>query len=227
MDSSYAINYDRGREFLKWIAIITMTLDHIGLVLYPQYSIFRIVGRISFPLFAYLLVLGIESTRNLRRYFYRLFFFALISQIPFSLANGIQLWEYLNIFFTLALGLKLIYFLEKNSIALFIPLIASIFIPVDYGGYGVASVLIFYLLRKDKRLGVGLFILINIIYIFFDSSIQPFSLIALPLILLHNDGKYPFNQIKRKTRHPLLRKYFFYIYYPLHLMILALIKIYY
>ncbi|MEJ2240562.1 MAG: TraX family protein [Candidatus Bathyarchaeota archaeon] len=80
--------FDWGREFLKWIAIITMTIDHIGAVLYPQLQILRIIGRISFPLFAYLLVLGMETTHNIRNYFIRLFTFAFISQIPFSLAVG-------------------------------------------------------------------------------------------------------------------------------------------
>ena len=203
-----------------------MTIDHIGLVLYPQYPIYRVVGRISFPLFAYLLILGVESTRNLSIYFNRLFFFALISQVPFSLANGIQPWKNLNIFFTLSLGLIFIYFLEQNKIVLFLPFIASIIIPVDYGGYGIATVLFIYLLRKDKKIGVSLFILVNLAFLFFDSWYQPFAILALPLILLHNDGRHPFNKIERKTYHPFFRKYFFYVYYPLHLLILSFLKIY-
>ena len=75
--------YDLGRELLKWIAIVTMTIDHIGLILYPEYIVLRYIGRLAFPLFAYLLILGMESTRSVMKYFLRLFSFALISQTPF------------------------------------------------------------------------------------------------------------------------------------------------
>ena len=68
MDYSHSIQLDLGRELLKIIAIITMTIDHLGVVFYPQHLIFRVVGRLSFPLFSYLLVLGLESTRNQKKY---------------------------------------------------------------------------------------------------------------------------------------------------------------
>ena len=57
--------FDFGRELLKWIAIITMTVDHVGAVLYPEFEFLRWIGRLAFPLFAYLLILGMENTRNL------------------------------------------------------------------------------------------------------------------------------------------------------------------
>ena len=77
---------DLGRDVLKWIALATMTIDHMGAILLPEFEVLRIIGRLSFPLFAYLLVLGHKSTGNVRAYFARLFLFAFISQIPFYLA---------------------------------------------------------------------------------------------------------------------------------------------
>jgi hypothetical protein len=220
LDTPDANNYDLGRELLKWVAIVTMTVDHIGVVLYPDYVVLRVIGRLAFPLFAYLLVLGTESTRDLRGYFNRLLFFALISQLPYSLANGIAPWEKLNIFFTLSLGLIMIYCIERNSVAFVIPLAASIIVPVDYGAYGVATVLFFYLLRRNWKTGASLFVLVNLVFLIRDSWYQPYAVLALPLILLHDRGKYPFNGVGENTHPSWFRKYFFYAYYPLHLMAL-------
>jgi len=110
------IQYDRGREMLKWIALITMTIDHIGAVSYPENSVLRMIGRLSFPLFSYLLVLGLESTRNVKRYFARLLIFAFASQVPFYLAFGREPFESLNVFFTLSSGLFFIYFFKMRNI---------------------------------------------------------------------------------------------------------------
>jgi len=216
---------DYGREGLKWVAIATMTVDHIGLVLYPNIEILRMIGRIAFPLFAYLLVLGMESTHNVRGYLTRLTIFAAISQIPFAMANSIQPWDKFNIFTTLALGLILIYYMDRNSILLVVPLVASVLVPVDYGVYGAATILFFYLLRKDWKLGAILFTGMNVLLIFTDPSVQPFALLALPLILLHNQGKLSFYSRENGRGHPVFRKYFFYVYYPLHLLVLSVIRV--
>jgi hypothetical protein len=219
-----ARKYDQGRELLKWVAIVTMTVDHVGLLFFPEYPFFRIVGRIAFPIFAYLLVLGMESTHDTRGYFNRLLFFALISQVPYSLMNGTEPWVKLNIFFTLCLGLGTVYYVDKNSLAFILPLVASIIIPVDYGVYGTATVLFFYLLRRNWKMGAAIFVLINVVILLSDSWYQPFSVFALPLILLHDLGKPPFNWVVEQARPSTFRKYFFYAYYPLHLLLLWALK---
>jgi len=130
--------YDVGREAVKWVAIVTMTIDHVGATLYPQYEVLRIIGRIAFPLFNYLLVLGFESTRNVENYLIRLFLFALISQVPFYLAFGMEPFESLNIFFTLFAGLAFIYFYQKKNVLLTLfPVLVSGFLNFDYGIYGI------------------------------------------------------------------------------------------
>jgi hypothetical protein len=202
-----------------------MTVDHVGVVFFPEVMIFRIIGRLAFPLFAYLLVLGLRSTRNMWTYFNRLLFFALVSQVPYALVNSIEPWVKLNIFTTLILGMIMIYLIERNNLAFVIPLAASVALPVDYGVYGTTTVLLFYLFGKDWRVGSGVFVLINVVYAVSGAWYQLFAILTLPLILLHNAGKLTI-KTEKLPGHSTLRKYFFYAYYPLHLIVLWGLKMY-
>jgi hypothetical protein len=214
--------FDLGREILKWIAMITMTIDHVGAILYPEYTILRVIGRLSFPLFAYLIALGVETTRNIKRYFVRLFLFALISQIPFYLALGIEPFEHLNIFFTLSFGVMFIYFIKRKSVFSLVPLFASL-LNFDYSVYGIALIGCMYLLEENMELGIVSIGLINLSFLMVWPS-QLFSLFALPIILLYRNGVLKINrESKRKTA--IIRKYLYYSYYPLHLALLYLIKL--
>jgi hypothetical protein len=214
-----APGFDGGREFLKWLAVVTMTVDHVGVLFFPGVTAFRVVGRLAFPLFAYLLVLGMRSTGNLRGYFNRMLFFALVSQVPYALVNGIQPWEKLNIYATLILGMVLIYFVDRSNVAFVIPLLASVVVPVDYGVYGTATVLLLYLIGKDWKMGSLIFVLINLILAAYGAWYQPFAILALPLILLHNAGRLNI-KLDVLSGHKAFRKYFFYAYYPLPLIAL-------
>jgi len=216
--------YDGGRELLKWLAVVTMTVDHVGLLFLPGETTFRIVGRLAFPLYAYLLVLGMRSTSNMRGYFNRMLFFALLSQVPYALVNGVQPWEKLNIFTTLLLGMVMIYWIDRSNVAFVIPLLASVIVPVDYGVYGTATVLMLYLINKDWKTGSLIFVLINLILAAYGAWYQPFALLALPLILLHNAGRLNI-KLDVLSGHKTFRKYFFYAYYPLHLAALYALKL--
>jgi len=218
-------NVDLGRDVLKWIAVVTMTLDHTGAILLPDVNILRVIGRLSFPLFSYLLVLGLESTRNARSYFSRLFLFALISQIPFYLALGVQPLEHLNIFFTLSSGLVFIHFHRKNPLIALLPLLASIVLRFDYGIYGIMLIGCMYLLRSDTELGVILVFLLNLLFLPV-SSVQFLSVLALPIILVYEKG-YLGTAWRSNARitYPTWKKYFFYLYYPLHLAMFYALKV--
>jgi hypothetical protein len=219
-------SYDLGRELLKWIAIITMTLDHIGAILYPEFEFLRWIGRLAFPLFAYLLILGMESTRNIRNYFVRLFIFALISQIPFFIAIDYAPFDLLNIFFSLSFGLLFITFFKKGSLLALVPLLASFIIPFDYGIYGLAMIGCMYILTKNTNFGVILLLLLNVLFLVPFNS-QLLSVTALPLIVFHKDGALNMAKpLSGNFKIPLWRKYFFYVYYPLHLTLLYIIKLY-
>ena len=219
--------FDLGRELLKWIAIITMTVDHVGVIFYPEFTFLRFIGRFSFPLFAYLLILGIENTRNIRYYFTRLFIFALISQVPFFLALGYGPFDSLNIFFTLSFGLLFVYFFKKSSVFVLVPVFASLVLPFDYGIYGIAMIGCIFILKENTKFGVFSLVLLNTLFLV-PWNIQFLSISAIPFIILHKNGSL---KITRETTEeftiPLWRKYFFYVYYPLHLALLYIIKLYY
>lgn len=200
-----------------------MTIDHIGAILYPTVDLFRIIGRIAFPLYCYLLVLGVESSRNVKNYFVRLVAFAFISQIPFFLAleyNPLSL----NIFFTLAAGISI---LVRPTLAL-IPIFLSLFlenisIDLDYGAYGFALIACLSLIRKNLKLGILATGLLHLITVF---TLQIYALLALPLIILHQVGYLSISQFSpSRSRYSALRKYLFYAYYPLHLSVLYFIRV--
>ena len=223
----YLQGFDFGRELLKWIAIITMTVDHVGAILYPEFTVLRLIGRLSFPLFAYLLILGMENTRNIRNYFVRLFIFALISQVPFFLALGYGPFDLLNIFFTLSFGLLFIHFFKKSSVFALVPLFASFVLPFDYSIYGIAVIGCMYILKENTKFGVFSLVLLNTLFLV-PWNIQFLSVAAIPLILLHKNGSLTTTkETAEEYTIPLWRKYFFYIYYPLHLTLIYLIHLYY
>jgi hypothetical protein len=218
--------FDFGRELLKWVAIITMTVDHVGVILYPEFEVLRLIGRLSFPLFAYLLIVGSETTRNVRNYFIRLFVFALISQVPFFLALDYGPFDSLNIFFTLSAGLLFIHFFKKTSLLVLGPVVAALVLPFDYSIYGIAVIGSMYILKENTKLGVAALIMLNALFLV-PWNIQFLSISTIPLIVLHKNGSL---KITRETTEgfkiPLWRKYFFYVYYPLHLTLLYAIKLY-
>ena len=196
---------------LKWIAMLTMLIDHTGMVLFPQYRIFRIVGRLAFPIYCFLLVEGAVHTSNWKKYVSRLILFALISEIPFDLARSGQIVaaDAQNVFFTLSFGLLAVIILkeQKNRFAAWTAALALIltaeFLRTDYGGGGVMIILIFYLLREHmaaKSLCFGA-------EIFWGSGgIENYALLALVPIVCYNGKKGPGGL-----------KYLFYVFYPAHL----------
>lgn len=217
--------FDFGREALKLIGIVTMTVDHIGAVLYPDLFILRVVGRIAFPIFAYLITLGIENTQKPLRYLITLLFFALISQIPYSLAFKMQPFQQLNILFPLSLSALALYFLNKKSIQTFLLLLPfvmllSVILNMEGSFYVILAVFCMKLLRVKPILGILSFVAVNLL-ILIPNQIQIFSLLALPLLLLHRSALFQKEiQISTHSKFYTTRKYAFYIYYPLHLALL-------
>ncbi|MEO0407188.1 MAG: TraX family protein, partial [Cyanobacteria bacterium P01_A01_bin.135] len=128
---------------IKGLAAALMVVDHVGVVFFPGTPLFRYLGRLSFPLFCWLLAQGERRTRDVYRYGLRLLAFGLLSQPPYSaLFGGFQL----NVLFTLLVGLVTLRLArERPQWAYFIwPLgvMISALIPMDGGGYGVAVMLL-------------------------------------------------------------------------------------
>lgn len=194
-------------DILKLIAITTMIIDHVGWVLFPNLIILRLIGRLSFPIFAYGIARGYIYTTNVKKYFIRLTIFAVVSQPIYNFL----LPGHLNIFFTLISGLACIYLIDKNKYLLaLLPAATSIIFPMDYGIYGLLTIVIFYIFNKKTAHLIISLLLLNCAYALFNNSyLQSVSLLSL-LIILHD--------FKCSIK---VNKYISYIIYPLHLAILA------
>jgi len=207
-------------DFLKIIAVLTMVVDHIGRLFTPSLFSFVLIGRLAFPLFASQIAAGSLVTKNVGHYVYRLLAFGLISQPFYMLFFDTYR---LNIFFTLAFGLLLI-ILKQRYFLLFIFILFLAFLNIwwgfEYGFYGVLLVLLFYYQMQKylSPLQVSfVIILLTIGYSWFnDFWIQMFSLSAL--LLIHYAPK--INDFRL-----LINKYWFYAFYPLHLVVLWFIKL--
>jgi len=210
-DKSSAVNGKN--DFLKLVAMLSMVVDHVGLVFFPQVVALRIVGRIAFPIFASGIADGYRYTSNLKMYLYRLLFFGAISQIPFMIMAG----KYeLNILFSFVLSLLFIFALDKKKYWLGISVLLFIFfIKCDYGFYGIAMVSLFYFLRAKKLLlTISLAAISLFFYKIYNQSLILFSFLGfLPAIYFPN-------KIIKVT----LPRHFFYWFYPIHLIILIFIK---
>lgn len=204
---------------LKILAIISMTLDHIGFILYPQLQILRNFGRLAFPIFAFQIGNGFTHTKSKEKYILRMIIFTIVSQIPFLLFRKTAspaINPTLNIGATLSCGLLALYALEKNNISwykyivTFFIILLSAFIPMDYGFYGVLTIVIFYIFRNNKFLS-GFFYFINLaLYCASGGATSNiYAIFALIPIFLYNN---------KKGRNA---KYIFYIFYPLHMLILT------
>lgn len=107
---------------LKLIALVTMIIDHVGAVFFPWTDDFRIIGRIAFPIYAFLIAEGCRHTRDRRRYLTGLGLFALVSEIPFDMAFGdilvgeafphVDFLRHTNIFFTLFFAVAVVHICE-------------------------------------------------------------------------------------------------------------------
>lgn len=198
---------------LKCIAIVSMALDHTGAVLYPSQIWLRCLGRIAFPIFCFLIVEGFFHTRDVRRYMGRLGVFALISEIPYDLAfRGVPLeYAHQNVFFTLLIGIGMVVLLERNrewpvkAVILLLAMWLAVLIRSDYNFRGVLLIFVFYIFHESRWLAVTAGGLWNFLY---QGVIQKYGVLSVLPLALYNGER------GRKM------KYFFYIFYPAHLLLL-------
>lgn len=229
MENAVKIKQNLDTNFLKLIAIASMLLDHIGKVFFPENMILALIGRIAFPLFAYCIVVGCLYTRNVKKYILRLTIFAVVSQPIFNLTfhpTWAQFWEEffsVNIFFTLIAGVLAVTALmdiKKHWWMLLTALAMELFIGLDYSLYGIGLMVLFYLCRNKSWLSILL------IFVWMCNMIrgdflqiggfgldrQFFAVLALPFIYIHTNV------------HPKIHKYFFYIFYPAHLLLIFALR---
>ena len=224
---------------LKWIAVFTMLIDHFTAVFYFKsyfagrqlfsndvYMILRGVGRLAFPIFAFLLVEGYFHTRDVKKYLLRLFLFGLVSEVPFDWALRLAVvdWSYQNVYFTLFLGLLAVWLWDLltqrdvrrcGPVRLLLAIGASAacaalarLCRTDYGLWGVLTVVSFAVFRDRewlRALAGGACLL----------AVSKLEAAGFPDFLLFHfyNGQ--------RGRQP---KYFFYLFYPTHLLVLVLLS---
>ncbi len=225
---------------LKIIACLSMLIDHAGLMLFPSYTWMRYVGRLAFPIFAFLIAEGCRYTKNKLRYFLSVFLLGIICQIAYAVVYPNDI--YLGILITFSFSILIMYSLEllkkcltqKSklpvkilSVLLFLSLIVFCYIftkkvVVDYGFMGIMLPVICSLFdfknvkgfeKYDKLIVKKICFTVGVIVYFLQSGLYDFmvySLLTIPLIFLY-DG----------SRGRLKLKYFFYAFYPLHLLLLS------
>ena len=203
---------------LKVLACIAMVFDHTGEVFFPDHEWMRYVGRLAFPIYAFLIAEGFAHTKDVKKYLKRLLIFAFVSEIPFNLVSYDKLFypKSQNVMFTLFTGLLMLYLMERSESAILkayiltaAMLIAETF-HFNYRYPGILMIFAFYYFR-DFPLLCGLNILADNIRLF-TAKMQAAGGLALIPISLYNGKKGP------------SLKYFFYVFYPLHLMVIYFIK---
>lgn len=212
---------------LKIIAVIAMIFDHLGYVLFDKFSFMNYIGRLAFPIFAFSITEGYIHTRNLKKYFIRLLIFALISQIPYILFINVFTNIFtLNILFTLVLGLFTITVYDKSKnkllglLSVALCAILAHFLHFDYGWFGIAIIFIFYIF-KSKKIYMNLFFFTATFINYFYSYITTFRKEYLFIMLFCCLSLVPINSYNGEKGKNI--KYFLYIFYPLHLILLYLL----
>jgi hypothetical protein len=220
---------------LKIIALTAMFIDHIGAVLVPYntraYWICRIIGRIAFPIFCFLLVEGFYHTKDVKKYLRRLGIFALISELPFDLLFSLgygfsSLFKQQNVFFTLFLGLLVLYLMSisetkygKNtfksnllsSLAIIAGCAAALLLAADYSFMGILLIVTFYIFRSSKYI---LTMAVVMVTYFSGYPIEVLAVISMIFILRYNGNKGPQGN-----------KYFYYAFYPVHMLCIYFISL--
>lgn len=221
------------QEGLKLLACLTMLLDHIGATLVPGWTL-RIIGRLAFPIFCFLLAEGAHYTKNPAKYAFRLAIGAILSEIPFDFALfGGWTWYYQSVMLTMLLGFGALFSMGNCQNGLWKCLIVLPFaltaewLQTDYGGAGVLLIAMFGLTRKMPYRNLVQTIAMGVLIWFLmpgapvpvlgrEIPIELFGILAMVPIALYS-GK--------KRTHKKAAQWAFYLFYPVHLGVLYLIRV--
>ena len=219
---------------LHILAMLLMLCDHLQLTLLPELPILRCVGRLAFPLFAFMAVEGYLRTRSLKNYLLRLLMLAVISEIPFDLlvSGSVFYPVHQNVIWTIVLGLCCIWAFENiaagrkmmpSAVVIIASLGAAIIANVDYSSAGVLTLLAFYAFRGStvrcrllQLLSLGFINLVLLGGVELTFPYQALAVLSLPIIWLYDGSQGPHNGFIKAAN---------YLFYPAHMLILALLAI--
>ena len=218
------------QEVLKLIACVTMLLDHIGAVWGPNPGL-RLVGRLAFPIFCFLLAEGTIRTHDPRQYGLRLAVVAILSEVPFDfLLHGGFTWEYQSVMVTLLLGFVMLMAVRKartdglKFLAVVVTALSAEWLRCDYGGAGIFIIALFAATRRWKD---GLLFRIlgqAAIWWMRGGSMIMIGFVAVPMQIFATASMVPiaFYSGEKLTKSRAVQ-WAFYLFYPVHLAILLLI----
>lgn len=214
------------RTQLKLIAVISMIVDHLGVIFFDDAVWMRCIGRLAMPIFCFFVAEGYYHTHDRKKYLLRMGIFALISEFPFDLAfyGHFPYWKHQNVMFTFFLAILAMYAYQEimsrrsdnvGKILGIAAVLACAFLAVfcftDYNAMGVALVFLFFIMKDRGLLAQNAVALMYQLFIM-GSGIQAFSMLSSVPLMMYNGEK------GRKL------KWFFYCFYPGHLLLFGLIK---
>ena len=233
------MNNGFNRNQLKYIAVIAMLVDHIGMFFVPITTplglLLRIIGRLTAPIMCFFIAEGYFYTRSKFRYGMRLFIFALISQIPYSFAHdGVCFTFDFSVIYTFFIGFLVLLSYDKitNKVlkwaVIFLLIVVSYF--GDWGVFAPLWILVFWAYRDNMRMkiigysfvcvllmGIATSAMMSAGYNWYSQLWQAGTFLAIGLIAGYNGEKGSGGKFG---------KWFFYVFYPVHLVLLKLIEIY-
>lgn len=227
---------------LKLIAIIAMTVDHIADLIYPGFPanpfaiVLHIIGRLTAPMMWFLVCEGFYYTKNLKKYLLRMLVFALISHFAYCFAFGINyipfsggIFNQTSVIWTLFWAIVVLWLLNGDNKLkewqkwLLIIAVNIITFPSDWSCIAVMAIASMYKNRnnlKKQMLGMMFWVIIYAIVSFFCVN-KVYALVQLGVILVYPFLK-QYNGQKGKAKW---LKWFFYIYYPAHLIVIGILRI--
>lgn len=225
------------RTQLKYIAVVAMLLDHVGMMFIPVSTPLgtacRIIGRLTAPIMCIFLAEGYRYTKSKGKYAVRLFLFALISQPFYAFAHGKTILDAdFNMIFTLFLSFVMLWCFENfENTFLKVLAVGIIVYASKYGDWGITAplwILGFYCFGNDRKkaliyyLSVTAFWLVRATINCIDKGFPWYGeycqlgLLLFPFMLFSYNGE--------KGSDGRFSKWFFYVFYPLHLFVLTIIK---
>lgn len=226
---------------IKLIAIIAMTIDHLAWAIFPGSQAvcyvfaLHVVGRLTAPIMWFFIAEGCHYTRNMKKYIGRLFAFAFVSHFAYAFAFGIPfvplstgVFNQTSVMWSLTWAAVLIYICSQEHIPQWIKTVSIIVIclisfPSDWSSIAVMCPLFLYTHRNRFKLQAMDIVLWSFVYaavyfIFLDKLygvLQMFTFLTIPILSQYNGERGKWKGMK----------WFFYIYYPAHLIVIGLIRL--
>lgn len=213
---------------LKIIAAIAMVIDHIGAYLFPHLIILRIIGRLAYPIFAYMIAEGFEHTKNRKKYLLRMVVMAMLLQLGYA---AVMKSAYQCIFVTFSMSIALCMVadnaIKRNNPLNFTLSVVGVWIVtsvlpdvlyktgfwIDYGFFGVMLPVVVFMVKPKPGKIIAFVVMLCLLWA--DcGGIQGYALASVPLVALYNGAR---GRLKIKN--------FFYIFYPAHIAAIDLLRL--